>query len=788
MKSWSKLRIGTKLGVGFAVMIGLIGLSNLVGYKGIKKVGHALVVVGDEEAPLVDVAGDMKYSLMAAMKAMDEFRAATSVLSASQAEELDAIEANYKRAVEQFDRGVESVLKGGVIDGRLKIVATDNKQLADSVRQADQLHNEHYQVAAGRLIASSRELVARKKHSDEKMAAMESVYDEIMSDTAVAEETLGSEIRNQANAANLGEEALRILREEMPVADMLNELKTALTKSRVYLEEIAQLSDLQSIETIQGEFKATIERYDRIYTAIMNGGRMDNVQIVATDNQKLRQMLEEMDGDHEDFQRAADTMIQAQIDMVKQAEAVARAEAELDRAGSEATALLEKVAALSFDEMEAAKTAGHEARRQSLSQLLSVAVSALLLGLLLGFLITRSVTSPLKKAFQVISDISLGRTDRRPQMGAPVNCSEINQCGHTECQSYGHANNCWVVSGSFGPRKECVKLAEVDDDCRNCKVYAVGNELEELGSVVGGMAEGLQQREGLAETIAGGDLTGTVTLVSEHDRLGMSLQAMLANLRDMVSQMQTAGEQIAAGSGQVSSAAQSLSQGSTESAASLEEISASMNEMTSRVQQNAEHASKANSLSTQAQSAAEKGNRQMQEMVEAMEDIRQAGQNISNIIKVIDEIAFQTNLLALNAAVEAARAGQHGKGFAVVAEEVRNLAGRSAQAAKETADLIEGTVQKTERGAQIADQTASGLGNIMQQIVEVSELLGEIDCASKEQSEGIAQVNEGLSQIDQVTQQNTANAEEGAAAAEELASQAVQLQGMLERFRIDELG
>jgi methyl-accepting chemotaxis protein len=174
----------------------------------------------------------------------------------------------------------------------------------------------------------------------------------------------------------------------------------------------------------------------------------------------------------------------------------------------------------------------------------------------------------------------------------------------------------------------------------------------------------------------------------------------------------------------------------------------------------------------------------MHSMTQAMAEINAAGQNISKIIKTIEEIAFQTNLLGVNAAVEAARAGQHGKGFAVVAEEVRNLAARSAKAAQETAELIEGTVEKTQNGTRIAKETADALGNIVEGVGKVSDLVGEIAAAANEQAEGVAQVNVGLSQIDQVTQQNTASAEQSAAAAEQLSSQAEQLRQMLGRFRL----
>ncbi len=311
-----------------------------------------------------------------------------------------------------------------------------------------------------------------------------------------------------------------------------------------------------------------------------------------------------------------------------------------------------------------------------------------------------------------------------------------------------------------------------------------GDEIGQLANALDSMADSLQQRAELAEAIADGDLTRDVTLTSDKDVLGRALRNMTDKLNDIISQVNAASEQIDSGAGQVSDSAQDLSQGATQQAAAIEEIGASLSELSGRTQENADNAQTANQLAITARDAAHGGSSQMQEMVAAMQDINESGQNISKIIKTIDEIAFQTNLLALNAAVEAARAGQHGKGFAVVAEEVRNLAARSAKAARETAELIEGTVKKGENGTEIANRTAAALEEIVAGIGKTADLVGEIAASSREQADGINQVNDGISQIDQVTQRNTAGAEEGAAAAEELSSQSAYMRQVLAQFRL----
>jgi methyl-accepting chemotaxis protein len=231
--------------------------------------------------------------------------------------------------------------------------------------------------------------------------------------------------------------------------------------------------------------------------------------------------------------------------------------------------------------------------------------------------------------------------------------------------------------------------------------------------------------------------------------------------------------QVVSAAGEVSSSSQSLAEGASEQAASLEETSSSLEELAGMTKRNSENAQKANELAKQARSAADKGVGDMQTMSAAMEAIKVSSDDIAKIIRTIDEIAFQTNILALNAAVEAARAGEAGMGFAVVADEVRNLAQRSAQAAKETAAMIEGAISKTGQGVEISRKVSETLNEIVAKVRQVDELVAEMAGASNEQTQGITQINTAVGQMDKVTQSNAASAEESAAAAQELNAQAV---------------
>ena len=251
-------------------------------------------------------------------------------------------------------------------------------------------------------------------------------------------------------------------------------------------------------------------------------------------------------------------------------------------------------------------------------------------------------------------------------------------------------------------------------------------------------------------------------------------------LRMIIDGLTEASDQVASGSHQVSSSSQQLAEGSSEQAASIEETSSSLEEMSSMTRQNANHANQADNLMKEANQVVGQANDSMADLTTSMEEIAKASEETSKIIKTIDEIAFQTNLLALNAAVEAARAGEVGAGFAVVADEVRNLAVRAADAAGNTADLIEGTVKKVNKGGNLVATANEAFKKVTESASKVGELVGEIAVASNEQAEGIEQVNKAVVEMDKVVQQNAANAEESASASEEMNAQAVQMKSFVD--------
>ncbi len=312
-------------------------------------------------------------------------------------------------------------------------------------------------------------------------------------------------------------------------------------------------------------------------------------------------------------------------------------------------------------------------------------------------------------------------------------------------------------------------------------------EMAKLSEAFRDMIENLKQQAKVVRQIAEGDLSAELKAHSEGDAIGTALEKLLQDDNRAFHAIRNATNQISLGSSQIAAASQTLAQGSTEQASAIQQIAASITDIAGKTKDNANQADEVNRIILEAKDNVIAGNDRMKEMVSAMKEINEASENIQKIIKVIDDIAFNTNILALNATVEAARAGEQGKGFAVVAEEVRNLAGRSAEASNQTEEMIEDSIIKVKRGGELAEQTAEALKVVSDIIEQITQLSGDIAKASNDQASATAQIDQALMQVSQVVQTNSATSQECASASEELSGQARGLNQELSKFRLKDV-
>ncbi len=635
--------------------------------------------------------------------------------------------AEFQKEFDSLDKKYDELYK------ELQTLVID-KNLLDDLEEA-KVEQEQFVVVSHQAI--EQQLLMLKKEEISKALLVK--FDEVGAKLNLMLDEFAEE--NEAEMQKAEDEGDRLLATGKATARQINDLlgelfekdypvvEAALKLQRLIMElqdtsgEYLAEEDINKLKPIRDEFERLFSKAGGFVKVL------SDLAETAEDRQDARDLKALLDS-WDDSVLVEDGLFDSHFEMLEAEIQVDELATKLEYDADNTAAALNIVA----DSADKISDSADEKAAEVVLTALIVVISTILIGIILAvaiaIYITRGITNPIDKVVMMINELQMGHLDIRLKMDSK---DEIGQMADT--------------------------MDDFADDLQHVVVKA------------------LQQ-------LANGDLTYDVKMKDDKDVINAALMKTSKDLTRIVEGIRSASDQISIGSGEVSSSSQSLSKSATDQAAALEEISSSMAEMETQTKTNADNANQANQLSVEAHKSAENGNHQMQAMVEAMGDINEASQNIFKIIKVIDEIAFQTNLLALNAAVEAARAGKYGKGFAVVAEEVRNLAARSAKAAKETADLIEGSVDKTNKGTEIAEQTAESLQKIVESVTKVTDLVGEIASASSEQAQGINQINKGLGQIDQVTQQNSAGAEESASASEELYGQAMRLKEMISAFKI----
>lgn len=378
-------------------------------------------------------------------------------------------------------------------------------------------------------------------------------------------------------------------------------------------------------------------------------------------------------------------------------------------------------------------------QRNAIIMLIFLGICSILISILFGTYITRAITVPVSELEQAADNLARGNL-------------RATAIGYTAKDELGHLADsmCSVVDSL---------LTIIQDE----------------STLLGEMADGNFNVRSKAEK----------KYVGDFGKVLESIEQIKTSLSDTLRQINLSSDQVSSGADQVSSGAQALSQGAAEQASSIEELAETIRGISNHVKHNAEYAEEADQRANAAGSEAVESNRRMQDMVSAMADISTSSREIGKIIKTIEDIAFQTNILALNASVEAARAGEAGRGFSVVAAEVRNLATKSAAASKDTAALIENSLNTVKSGTRIADETAHSLDAVLESVRLVTEIIGQITASSIEQADSILQIEQGIERISEVVQTNSATAEESAAASEELSAQAQLLKDLTGQFRLE---
>jgi methyl-accepting chemotaxis protein len=842
---WKDVKIGKKLGYGFGVLLVLMAVVGAAGYNGVQTVARSLFTVADAEAPLVDAANEMKISLMQARNSLEEFKAATAALATDDEGSLGEIEKRYQQSLEAFDRLADAILNGAHLDDGMVILKTDNDKLADMVHKADAVHNEKFQKAAETMMVTGRDLVAKKKAASEAMLGMEKVFDEVIADVTAVETRISGEIDLRANRAKLSGEALKILREEVPLAAMASQLSGSFAKSRLALEEFVQSRDLKELDQIMQEYQAEIKRFDAAVDAILEGGVVTGRTVIASDNPAIIAAVKELDDNHAVFQDQAGRLMAAYRTMLEQSTAAEVAMGELDGFGDEAAELLSQVEQMAGKEMAIAKTEGQFAKETAVNSILITALAALGIGTLLGMTISRGITRPLAEGVAFAEALAKG------DMSVEIKVEQKDEIGDLAQAFRGMKQTISAVltevDGLTGAIKEGRLQARADakvfDGSWQAMVIGTNNVVdafmaplqvvldnldriargdlpEEIATSYRGdfdkirlnlnaLIASMNQVTRLAEEISSGNLDLEVAERSPKDRLMQSLNRMIKGLGEVSG----VAEEIAGGNLMVEIKERS---GQDKLLLALKGMVTSLRDVVTQVQTAADNVA---SGSQQLSSTSQQMSQGATEQAAAAEEASSSMEEMAANIRQNADNALQTERIALKSA-EVARQG--GDAVTATVGAMKEIAGKISiieEIARQTnllalnaaieaaragehgkgfavvAAEVRKLAERSQRAAaeiselsgssvEVAEKAGQMLIQMVPDIQRTADLVQEITAASKEQDTGAEQVNQAIQQLDQVIQQNASASEQMASTAEELTSQAEQMQATMAFFKV----
>ena len=404
---WKNLKIGKKLSVGFGGLLLLVMLASWVGFQGLGSLEHELNLLGNKQAPMSDMANEMKIAMWTSRNYLEEYKSATSVMATDDEQALESILAEYNASVQEFDDSLGVILEGGE-QGGFKILKADNPEIIELVKQSDDNHNDNFQPAAGRMMEAGHLLIKDKKFLDESMLAMEQSFDKVIAVADDVETSAQNVVEDNKATATTVDQLKTVLARDVPMIDASMELKLTTVQARMFMEEFVQMTVMSDAEEVEEDIQLSMSNFDELLSAMLEGGTVDGVPFQKVEDPAILQRLQELSNQFALFKQAGNAMIEAKYSMIRHQGEAEQAMANLDIIAGEVGALLDKVESMIAAEMSAAKKAGVETSASANKELILVVIIAIILGTVIGVIITRGITGPLAITVQAAQQIAEG--------------------------------------------------------------------------------------------------------------------------------------------------------------------------------------------------------------------------------------------------------------------------------------------------------------------------------------------------------------------------------------------